>query len=271
MATPPTPPKSVQLEGLSYLRTKISETLGLTSPTELEKIALANTFLELWAAYRDKLPINQANAVKMDGANDDKFIDESATTIYDSMDSMASCQWDEPIDRIRCTLRDYLIWFVYRAARSLARPGEIFGDVFSRNSLKYDKGRKLAKRRICGLLMLTLALVHSYTGVEPCDLVVKIEKARPTANPQHSPIKKVRLKHMLESLDIDKLRKVASDGQDERQWLINTILGKNKIDTAFKIAFGMGAQEASTQKAGQKRKATDDELRITSTKAVKSE
>jgi hypothetical protein len=214
MATPRgnTPGHALNASNRTQTAKDILINLGLTSYVTFKKMLLSESFLDPWSFFRDTLPLNPHHASKFRSIPDTtKFVDETVSEVYNSMDSMFTCKWDKPSDRKGWTFRDYLSCFVYHAARNFACPGQIFGDVFDRKNVKNQGGRAVAMKKIKGLVMLALVLTYAYSGDDPPpDGVVEcIEAARPTANPENSPIKSIRRRYALEKMDVSALREIA--------------------------------------------------------------
>lgn len=78
--------------------------------------------------------------------------------------------------------------------------------------------------------MLISNLIVNYILLQPSDFIKRIEAARPSRNPEYSPIPDVRIKWQLAHMGVDELRKKVLDSErgekDEKEWLINILLGK---------------------------------------------
>ncbi|KAL1800297.1 hypothetical protein ACET3X_000639 [Alternaria dauci] len=206
--------------------------LGLVSIRELPKLILCADFLEPWAMFRDQMPLRPGTAVPIIAPKDKEAMKESVVKIYDLMDSMSYCRYDQPNrdERESWGVKEWLECLIYKSARNLARDGHTFAVLFQRVNLKNEPGRREAFRRICGLIMLMSNLCVNYTLMAPSNVIKKMEAARPAKDPNPSPIPEVRVKWQLSNVTVDELRKKVLDcerkGKEEKEWLISILMGK---------------------------------------------
>ena len=234
----------------SYTWEEVATKLGLASTKEIPNFVLGADFLEPWVHFRDLLPLRPGIAVP------EIATAEQITRSYETMDSMAFCVYDRPSpeDAKTWSPSQWLECLVYQSARNLAREGRAFVIPFCRTSLKNYAGRQEACNRLRGLMMLSLNLCDNYTAMAPSNLVKRIEAAKPTKDPNFSPIPEIRIKWQLDHMGVDELRKRVIDserkGQAEKEWLISILMGKDgaPVTAMDKSSKSMASQGLLTKK-----------------------
>lgn len=192
---------------------------------------LSKAFLDPWVLFRDELPLTPGTDPKL-GPGDKDAMTTLVLRIYEDMDSMCTSKYDRPLpeEKKSWTPHSHFECLIYQAVRNLARPGHPFATPFSRPNLRNESGRTKAHHRIRGLVMLSLNLVYNYTCLPSSNVIRQIEKLRPAKDPRKSPIKEIRVKYILDNLDVGELRKKVLDGErqgeNEREWLIKILMGK---------------------------------------------
>jgi hypothetical protein len=268
------PKEAVIANGLSFNFNSCAKAMGFASAPDCKQVILTKGFLEPWSAFRDGLPLNQTNAAKFDTIQDpSNLIEDCVTETYQCMDSMASCKFDKIFDREGWNMRDYLLCFIYHTSRNMARVVEPWAEAFDRKVVRNQGGRAKAMDRIRGLVRLALYLIHCYTGINPSDVVMDIERAWPSSNPENSPIKMIRREHELNNMDIAQLRRVVvgmlKGNHDEREWLKEVVLLKEGFKKGVAGATGPKAATAAVGEKGEK--ATTDAEKAVDAKKRKRE
>ncbi|KAG9192243.1 hypothetical protein G6011_10977 [Alternaria panax] len=162
----------------------------------MSKLILCADFLEPWAMFRDQMPLRPGIAVPTVAPKGKEAMNESIVKIYDFMDSMSYCRYDQPDrdERKEWHVKEWLECLVYKSAQNLARGGHTSAVSFQRCNLKNEAGRREALHRLRGLIMLISNLCTNYTLMAPSNIIKRIEAVRPASDPNLSLIPEICVK-----------------------------------------------------------------------------
>ncbi|KAF1843700.1 uncharacterized protein K460DRAFT_149781 [Cucurbitaria berberidis CBS 394.84] len=236
-----------------YKLADITSKLGLPSEREISTFILEPAFLDPWVSFRDQLPLTPGVTVP---PKDKDAMTALTIKIYDMMDCMATSQYDRPTytDHQAWNSANFIECLIYQSARNLARQGQHFYTSFQRPKLKNEAGRKVAFNQLHGLAMLVFKLIVGYTSKPPSSVIRRIEAACPAKDPSRSPLPEIRVKWQLDQTPVDELRKKVLDserrGQEEKQWLVNILMGKESAPIVEGLVNGEVKKEKSVGVVG---------------------